>query len=525
DPSTGVINLQASDAETPADELIFTFTDINGGTFFDANAQEIAAGTEITQALLNTGAISFLQDGSSPVPSFNITVKDADGGELTSIAANVDFIPVNDEPTVTSNPFEVTEGQTFTLTPTELLTVDDPGESGPAELTYTVTLNNNDADQPDGFQIGDGELQTESVTFTQEDVDEGRVTFVHGGSNTIATFTATVTDTFPAEFGEPIELPVALTATLNATNDALVVENKSVSINEGEPLILSSDDLLTTDEETPPEGLTYTVVATTNGTFQRLDDQGTGTDIAVDGTFTQAEVNEGDIQFLHNGAEDAPTFSLKVEDEPLTVDGETTSETFDGIIEKFNNLNDDPTLDVNTLTVTEGTEITLTANNLAASDPDNLPSDLRFSITAVEGGEFFLAGESLALGQQFTAAAIAFEELTFKDDGDEIAATYTVKVEDGLGGETEAAATVILDKVNDDPILETNTFTITEGERLVLNNPDTGTVNLAATDQETPADDLQFFVSNVSGGSFFDFSATPIGPDDFFTQAELNRGE
>ncbi|NEQ43837.1 MAG: hypothetical protein F6K00_09885 [Leptolyngbya sp. SIOISBB] len=504
-----IVNLQASDFETPADELIFIFTDINGGAFFDANAQEIPAGTEITQALLNTGTISFLQDGSSPEPSFNIIVKDTDGGELTPpIAANVDFIPVNDEPTVTSNPFAVTEGNPFTLTTAELLTVDDPGESGPAELTYTVILTNNDEDQPDGFRIGDGELQTESVTFTQEDVNEGRVTFVHGGSNTIATLTATVTDTFPEEFGEPFELPVELTATLNATNDSLVVVNKSVSINEGEPLILSSDDLLTTDEETPPEGLTYTVVATTNGSFQRLDDQGTGTDIAIDGTFTQAEVNAGDIQFLHNGSEEAPTFSLKVEDEPLTPDDEATSETFDGIIEKFNNLNDAPTFDFNTLTVTEGAEVALTAENLSASDVDNLPSDLRFSITAVNGGEFFLKGEALALNETFTAAAIAFEELTFKDDGDEEAATYTVKVEDGAGGETEESITVILDKVNDDPVIETNTFTITEGERLELN---TDTVNLAATDQETPADELRFFVSNVEGVASSISTPIPLG--------------
>ncbi|WP_204140651.1 cadherin-like domain-containing protein [Halomicronema sp. CCY15110] len=516
-----VDNLAATDDETTAADLVFTLSNVEGGSFLDFNAQPIA---EFTQSFLNQGEITFVQDGSSPVPSFDITVKDAAGAEVT-VAANVNFIPENDAPEVQVSAFDVTEGGTVTLSSETLLTLDDEGESGPEDLTYTIAIADNDADQPDGFEI-DGVLQTgPEVTFTQAQVNAGLVKFVHGGANTIATFTTTVTDAFPAEFGEPITVDVDLQANFTATNDLLVVENNSLTIDEGQTVILTTDNLLTTDEETAPEAIVYTIGATTNGSFQRrnLDPDDTATTIPVDGTFTQAEVTAGLIQFVHDGAEAAPTFSLTVADTPLTADGEATSITFDGVIAAFENVNDAPTLTANTLTVTEGGEVTVTATDLAATDPDNPRSQLRFSIGEVTGGTFFLDGEALTPEQTFTSAAIAFKELTFKDDGDEVAPTYTVTVTDQVGGTTIAPAAVTFNKVNDDPDITTNAFTITEGKRLVLNNPDTPTVvNLTATDPETPTADLLFQVSNVVGGQFLDFEAQPITE---FTQSLLTAGE
>ncbi|RZM77700.1 cadherin-like domain-containing protein [Leptolyngbya iicbica] len=518
----GVVNLAATDDETAAAALVFTLSNVQGGSFVDFNAQPI---TEFTQSVLNQGEITFVQDGSSPVPSFDITVKDA-AGETVTVAANVDFIPVNDAPEVQVSTFAVTEGETVTLSSETLLTLDDEGESGPEDLTYKITIADNDAEQPDGFEV-DGVLQTgPEVTFTQAQVNDGLVKFVHGGSNTIADISATVTDAFPAEFGEPITIPVTLEIGFTATNDPLVVEKNSLTINEGQTVTLTENNLRTTDEETAPEDILYTVVATTNGSFQRrnLDPDDTATTIPVDGTFSQAEITAGLIQFKQDGAEAAPTFSLKVEDTPLAPGDETNSITFDGVIAAFENVNDAPTLTANALTVTEGGEVTVTPANLAATDPDNSQSQLRFSIGAVTGGEFFLDGALLAPEQKFTAAAIAFGELTFKDDGDEIAPTYTVTVTDQqVDGTTVAPAAVTFNKVNDDPDITINTFTITEGKRLTLNNPDTPEViNLAATDPETLAPNLLFRVSNVVGGQFFDFAAQPITE---FTQALLNAGE
>ncbi|MGF1458155.1 MAG: cadherin-like domain-containing protein [Leptolyngbyaceae cyanobacterium] len=514
------VNLQASDPETPDDELVFTVSNVEGGEFRDFNAQPI---TEFTQAQLNLGEISFVQIGDRSIPSFDITVKDGDDVAVTAAAA-INFEPINSAPVVENSAFAVTEGETVTLTVENLLTT-DLNESTAAELTYTIELKDNNAEQPDQFEI-DGALQTEStVSFTQAQVDAGQVKFIHGGANTVATLDAQVTDSFPAELGQPITVDVPLTVDFTAENDAPVVETNQLTINEGATVTLTRDNLLTTDEESSPEQLTYTIVSATNGTFRRIDpDQGTEIALLVAGdTFTQADIDNRAIQFVQNGSPEAPTYSLTVADTPIEPDGPVnTSEPFAGKVEGFELTNDNPVFAKNTLTLEEGGEVTLTADNLAATDEDNLPSELRFVISDVTGGEFFLAGEALADGQSFSAAAIAFNELSFKDDGDEVAPTYTVTVRDTDGGNTTAPATVVFEEVNDPPSLDTNSFQITEGQRLVLNNPDTEVVNLAATDPDSPEEDLLFTVENVAGGQFFDFDAQVITE---FTQAELNRGE
>ncbi|MGD1858679.1 MAG: cadherin-like domain-containing protein [Leptolyngbyaceae cyanobacterium] len=526
DPGTGVVNLAATDADNPDDELLISFANISGGQFVDFSAQAIAAGQTFTQAELNQGIVSFLQDGSSPTPTFEITVSDGTETGTVTVAADVTLEPINDSPTVEVSAFSVAEGGTVTLDETLLLTTDDEGESPPEDIEYKVVISDNDKPEVDQFQIG-GVLEAgPEVFFTQADINAGEVKFIHGGSNTVATLTVTVSDSFPAEFGEPITLDVPLIVTLLTENDAPVVENKTLAINEGETKVLDQSILLTTDEESLPEDLTYTIQDVTNGTFQRLDtDLGTAADIAVGATFTQAEVNDGEIQFVQDGAEAAPTFSLEVADQPTNDGEEPNFIIFDGIIAGFENTNDDPSLVNNKLTVTEDDTVTLTAENLSAIDFDNLPSDLRFSIGNVNGGQFFLDGSPLADEQSFTAAAIAFGELTFKDDGDEETPSYEVTVQDGEGGNSTAAAEVTLVKVNDPPKVDVNTFTITEGKRLTLNNPDTDVINLAASDPETAADDLIFIVNTVEGGRFFDFDANEIAVGESFTQADLNQGE
>ena len=87
-------------------------------------------------------------------------------------------------------------------------------------------------------------------------------------------------------------------------------------------------------------------------------------------------------------------------------------------------------------------------------------------------------------------------------------------------GATTEAAEVTLVEVNDDPILVTNTFSFTEGELLVLNDVQTGVINLQATDDTASAAELTYTISSdIVGGGFFDLDAEPITT---FTQADLD---
>jgi VCBS repeat-containing protein len=155
---------------------------------------------------------------------------------------------------------------------------------------------------------------------------------------------------------------------------------------------------------------------------------------------------------------------------------------------------------------------------LKATDLDNKASALVFEISAVKGGQFFLKNQPLAPGQTFKAASLSFGEVVFQDDGNEEPPSYTVTVRDPQGGSTTEPATINYEGVNDDPEIVTNTFEITEGERLELSE-----ANLLAKDAETSNDaDLRFSVSNVEGGSFLDFEGNPV---ESFTQEQLKSGE
>jgi VCBS repeat-containing protein len=514
--------LSVVDEETAPADLRYTVDTVTGGRF-----AFIADGTTaetFTQADLNAGdVVEFQHDGLNEAPTFSLSVTDGENVLTVTEAmdAGVSFTPTNDAPTIAASTFAVSEGTSVLLSRDNLRVQDE--ESLPADLIYTVTVNSADANQPDRFQIGE-DFFTGEVTFTQADVDAGLVSFVHGGSNIAPDVSATVTDTFPAEFGEPITVNIDLAIDFTAGNDLPEVVNNALVIREGETLTLTPDILRTTDEETPAEGLTYTVEAVTNGEFQRVAaEPETVSAIALGETFTQADINAGVIQFVHNGDEAAPTYTLTVTDTPLTPEAEANSVTFEAVIPAggFTNVNDAPTLTANTLSITEGGTVLFKPTNLAASDPDSPLSRLSFTFTDIAGGTFFLEGAELAAGTPFNVSAIAFGDLSFVDDGDDVPPTYTVTVTDRQGASTTATAQVEFEAVNDAPAIVTNTFTFTEGRRLTLNNPDTGVINLAAIDSES-GENVTFEVQDVVGGAFFDFTATPIST---FTQTELNQGD
>ncbi|MGD1944114.1 MAG: cadherin-like domain-containing protein [Leptolyngbyaceae cyanobacterium] len=531
--TTEVLSVIDEETLDPA-AILYTVDVVTGGSFITVADGQPAL--SFTQADIDAGTIiAFASDGGNDAPTFSLTVT-ADGEEPLSITDQdldgVAFTPTNDVPILGPSTITVGEGERVVITEAELSTTDEVGETAPEDLRYTILLESTDTTQLDGFEV-DGVLQTTPgtpVTFTQAQVNDGQVAFVAGGANSAPTIiSATVTDTAVVEAGEVNVVDVPLVIDLNRDNDPLQVVTNLLEISEGETLTLDADNLFTQDEETPPEELVYTIDEVLNGSFQRIDvDLGTVIGpIAVGETFTQADIDGGTIQFVHDGGEEAPSYTLTVVDTPLVMDGPTNSEQIVAFIPEggFTNVNDDPTLDLNALTIDEGGEVTFSAEeNLAASDPDSTLSQLRFEISAVPGGTFFLNGTELVDGVTFTSAAIAFKELTFEDDGDEIAPTYSVTVRDPEGGSSEPTpATVILNPINDPPVITDNTFTFTEGGRLTLNDSASMVVNLQASDDESASDaDLTYFISNVEGGEFFDFNANPVAE---FTQAELNNGD
>ncbi|TVO53274.1 cadherin-like domain-containing protein [Denitromonas halophila] len=121
--------------------------------------------------------------------------------------------------------------------------------------------------------------------------------------------------------------------TVNAVNDPPVISTNQLVISEGQTVVLTPAMLAGSDVEDAPGLLRYNVTAVTGGFFSRVSSPA----VAVT-SFTQQEVIDGEIQFVHNGGEAAPAYTLTLTDtEDLGSAASTANIT-------FTNINDAPAL-------------------------------------------------------------------------------------------------------------------------------------------------------------------------------------
>ena len=131
----------------------------------------------------DAAAINALSQGEQSVLIYDITATDAQGAISQSMPLMITITGVNDAPTqVISDGLSVTEGGEREIT-TALLQFNDV-DNDAEDLTYTIT------DAPDYGKLQKlveetwGDLGTD--TFTQADIDAGRVRYQHGGSENLA---------------------------------------------------------------------------------------------------------------------------------------------------------------------------------------------------------------------------------------------------------------------------------------------------------------------------------------------------
>ena len=108
-----------------------------------------------------------------------------------------------------------------------------------------------------------------------------------------------------------------------------VLGNNTLTLDEGDAIVLTGANLGATDIDDLDSGLIFTVSNVQNGQFELLGVSTT--------TFTQAEVTNGDVTFVHDGGENAPSYDVSVGDG-------TDSTTPAAASIFFTNLNDAPVL-------------------------------------------------------------------------------------------------------------------------------------------------------------------------------------
>ena len=200
---------------------------------------------------------------------------------------NINVAPINDAPTIQVNTgATVTEGGNITITNTMLdaLDVDDTATG----LTYTAS------------NYVRGSIQVSGATqntFTQDDVDNNRVTFVSDGSESgTARFDISLADGGEDSAGVDT---ATFSLTVTPVNDSpLITTNTGFNVVEGGATTITPSILNTTDPDDNGTGLAYSATNIVGGQLQLTTNPG----IPVL-SFTQDDINANKLIFVHDGGE------------------------------------------------------------------------------------------------------------------------------------------------------------------------------------------------------------------------------
>ena len=105
-----------------------------------------------------------------------------------------------------------------------------------------------------------------------------------------------------------------ITIDIGAIDDAPVITNNTLTLNAGDTIVLSSLDIGATDIDDPASALVFTVSGVAHGRFELA-----GTPGAPVASFTQAQIAAGQVRFVHDASENAPTYGISVSDGTLSV--------------------------------------------------------------------------------------------------------------------------------------------------------------------------------------------------------------
>jgi VCBS repeat-containing protein len=340
--------LDYNDVEQADGAITYTVTTAATHGTLRLNGVALGVGGTFTQADVNNGLVTYLHDGSETTSaSFGFSVSDGAGGSVTGQSFAFTVTPVNDAPAIANLQGDIA---TYTEDANTSVFIDagldalvsdfDSANFNGGSLTVSitggfvaardrlglfqagvVTVNGSNEVRVNGVLIGtvtgNGETGTPTmtITFTTDDATAARVQtllttvfYGNGYQDPVVGARDIMVTLFDGDGGTS-----AYTTTVNvvAVNDAPTQgANDGLTLNEGAGATITAAMLDYDDAEQADGAITYTVTSTANGT-PRLD----GVALGVGGTFTQADINNGLVTYLHDGAETASAgFGFSVSD-------------------------------------------------------------------------------------------------------------------------------------------------------------------------------------------------------------------
>ena len=291
-----------------------------------------------------------------------------------------------------------------------------------------------------------------------------------------------------------------VTFTVTGANDAPTAVDDKRTVNEDETLNAAS--VLGNDTDPDVEDLDVAAVKVgattiTDGSAGDLDGSANGSikfateaggTVTLDtetGTFSYEQ--NGVFNGLDDGETSADSFQYKVTDGTAESGFATVNLTINGV-------NDAPVADSASLTLNEGQTVTLSGANFGITDPDD--TSFTYTVSLVSGGFFQLSSAPGMPITSFSSADLAGNLVQFVDDGDEVAPSFSVKINDGDADSNTLAATINYTPVNDAPAISVDgavSYT-TGGPAVKIDD------SITITDVDSAT--LKTATLSISGGSF-----------------------
>ena len=315
----------------------------------------------------------------------------------------------------------VVEGETEPITSDLLSFTDGDVDDTPSTLTYTLTQRPNS--ERGTLLLGGAVLETND-TFTQEDIDQGRLSYNHieiiDPSDPGDTFTFTLVDDQGAAPDAAPEGGYTFDITVTADDNLLPIAvndpgagNPAIEVPEGNTIDV---DVLANDRD--PDGdnaalrVAEIVAAPQRGTAS-INDDSTG------------------VTYEHDGSETTgDTFTYRVRDERggISEEAATVTITVEGV-------NDAPEVTRNAgFSVAQEGASTIGTGQLSASDVDNTAAELTYAVTdGPTQGALLVSGSSAT---SFTQADIengdvVYDHTATNDEGDSF--TFDLTDPEGAG--------------------------------------------------------------------------------------------
>ncbi len=340
------------------------WVDSNGNGILDGGESPLAANNIVLVSDINSNLLKYspnADENGNPYTNFDFKVYDGTDFSTLSYTITINVTPINSEPSFTKGADQVINEDAVAQTVNAWATNIDDGDN---EVVQVLTFHLTNDNMPMFTVQPAVDPTTGNLTYTPA-----------ANANGVANVTIWLTDDGgTANGGDDTSPTQTFTITINPVNDFIQQDqNNPLNVTEGSinnPItngLLQYSDAV---DNTPATSIVYTVtILPTHGTIYI-----SGVPVAVNGTFTQAQIDAGALTYDNDGSEsitDAFTFTV--------TDGEAgTAPTVFNI--NVTPVNDNPNIDTSPITV--GTEGNPYIYNLSASDNDNVGADLSFTDTS-----------------------------------------------------------------------------------------------------------------------------------------------